>query len=249
MLRRNGDCSEMLCGIVDIIDGYMINDYINHFDSFLVSLSDEEEPSFTEESLLNYLDDYTTNNYTNHINSLLVSLLDEEERNFTEESLLNDLIYEVVYNSESWSDKFNVNEEKIKEIISEVRNISDALGSNTSFTKHLTEMIKGSKTFITVKQKFTFARKKILSAITNNEVDTDCVKEYYENFFASCLSQITPEFYFILKGTNILTLISRYNENDRYLDDDLKFKVVTPLCEVLETLLIEEKSKFFDYYF
>ena len=186
----------------------------------------------------------------NNVHNILLSSLNEDEKVYAKENSLSSLIYEVANVSSSvYKENFTLDEEKLKELVREVMNISDALGSNTSFTKHLEKMIKKSEFFRRVEDEFTTTRENILSIMKKcDEKDVAFAKTYYENLFSICISQITSEFYFILKKADILTLISRYNENDREINLDLTFKVVNPLCAVLETLLIEEKSNFFDLF-
>lgn len=188
---------------------------------------------------------YINNDHANHVEKFFEALLDEDEH-FIVPTFLIDLIYVVVYYSDIKYSKedLKIIKKRIFKIMSEVINISDALESNISFTNHLVETIKKNEFFRKLKREFASTRKSMLLALNEEEA---YIKEYYENFFASCLSQITPEFYFILKEADILTLISRYNENDKCIDDDLTLKVIKPLCGVLEILLIEEKADVFDF--
>lgn len=187
---------------------------------------------------------------TNHVHNLLICALDEDKQIYAERRFLESLIYDVVnVSSGKYNEDYTLNKERVRDIVREVRSISDILGNNTSFTKHLEEMMKKSQFFKKIKEEFTTTAENILSIMKIcNEKDVVLLKEYYKNFFEICLSQITPEFYFILKEADIENLISRYNKNDRDINVDLTYGVVNPLCAVLETLLIEEKSRFFDLF-
>lgn len=184
---------------------------------------------------------------TNYIHEFLMSLLNIKNKERFRKNNFDFFVEQIVCESER---KRYEDSKRVNEIVKSVINISETLSKNPAFIENIQNIIKQDDFFKEIREEFVNTGKSMLSMLS--EYDEDGSLKHYmldgEKFFASSISKITPEFYYILEKANILLLISRYNKNDKYLKLDLKFGIINPLCALIQELLVEEKARFLDLY-